>query len=168
MLIDLESTNGLPVGSLDESKLVSKVKKTIFDPTERKIIGFVVTKYFFAPPKAISFKDIVAIDHEAVVIQSEKDIVELDEIVKLAKLNRYKYDLIGSRVYGKDGKKIGKVVGAICDNTTGGLVRIFVQNLLSKMAFNDEDIARITMEKVIINKDTLKAEREIQSQTAEA
>lgn len=165
MLIDLESTVGLPVGSLEESKLVSKVKKTIFDPSQRKIIGFIVAKYFFQPQRAIAFSDVIAVDHEAVVIQSEDDIVETKDVVKIAKLHRYRYDLIGSRVYGKNGKRIGKVVGAICEATTGGLVRIFVQNVLTKMAFDDEDIAKITMEKVTVNKDILKAEKDMQAQT---
>lgn len=165
MLIDLESTVGLPVGSLEERKLVSKVKKTIFDPSQRQIIGFIVAKYFFSPQKAISFSDVVAIDHEAVVIQSEESIVETKDIVKIAKLHRYKYDLIGSRVYDNSGKRIGKVAGAIFDATTGGLVRIFVQNIMTKMAFDDEDIAKITMEKVVVSKDILKAEKDMQAQT---
>lgn len=166
MLIDLESTVGLPVGSLEESKLVSKIKKTIFDPAERKITGFIVANYFFLPRKVISFTDVIAIDHEAVVINSEEDIVEIKDIVKIAKLYHYKYDLIGSRVLDKKGKKIGRVIGAICDSTTGTLVRIFTQNLFTKMAFDNEDIAKITMEHVLIKKDVLQAEKDLQTQTA--
>ena len=166
MLVELDHIKGLPIGSLTESKVIGKVAKVIFDPQETKVIGFICSHFVFSFPKAISFSDVVDLDSKAVVVGSKDDLVELKELIRLEKLYRYKYDLIGSPVMLKSGKKLGRVSGAVIDSETGGLVRIFTRSIINHQAFDAKDIEKITLDKVVVKKEVLELDQKITAQAA--
>jgi len=152
MLIELTKLEGMDIGALDEGVKVGVVKSAIIDPEEARLIGILVRiGTIIQSFKVASFQDIIDIDKSGVVIGSEVDLLDKDDIVRIKKLLKYKYSLIGSRVRASGTKKsIGKVSDAVIETTTGDVLRIYVSNYFKRRIFERSQIEKITLAEVIV------------------
>lgn len=154
MLIELKSLYDMPIGALSESKAVGTVLSPIIDPQEKKMVALMVeTGQFFSRARFVSIEDVVDIDKNGVVVNSEDSLVNQEEIVKLAKLIKAKFSLLNLRVITREGKRIGFLHDALIDSLTGDILRIYVNHFASRRIFERSQIISINQKNVIVKKD---------------
>jgi len=165
MLIELTILNRLPVGSFEEGGAIGRVIKTVISYEEGKVLGFVVKKTgIFSQDKIATLEDIVSIDNGGVVIRSVDSLVDSQEIVRVSKILKLKFNLIGLRTQTKDGKYLGKVSDALIDCDSGQIMRLYVKKLFSSYVFEHSQIIEITLKKVVLKADrTQKAKKTVGS-----
>jgi len=152
MLIELTKLEGMDIGALDEGVKVGVVKSSIIDPEEVCLVGILVRiGTIIQSFKVASFQDVIDIDKTGVVIGSEADLLEKDDIVRIKKLLKFKYSLVGSRVRASGTKKsLGRVADAVIETTTGDVLRVYVSNLFKRRIFERSQIEKITLTEVIV------------------
>lgn len=145
---------GLPVICVDDGKKVGVVKNIIFCPKERKLLAFLLEcKSYELKKKLVLAKDIVSLGKAAVII---KDLNSLRDLRKAKKHNELKDkgEVLGLRVYSKDGEDMGVVKDVIFDyknrtiegvEISDGLIQDIVKGrnvlpLLGKVEFGEEII----------------------------
>ncbi len=170
MLIELSELKGKQVGALDEGTLVGRVEKVIINPDDIQIIGLLIkVPGFLSRPKAVSFLDVVDIDASAVVIRSVSSLVDPNEIVRLDKLIKFKFEFVGLPVRNKQNKVIGHVNDAVVETAGGDILRIYVRNLFNDRVYERALIRKVTLKEVIINESSTKnTARDTKSQIAAA
>lgn len=128
-LILASSLVGLKVASINEGSSVTEVGSVLINPENGKFIGLLVSKFFGLSSQIISSRDILSVDKEGVVIDSQKEIVDLDEIAGAKELQ--KNSLLGCKVITINAN-IGKVTDASISFETMSVVNIYVRNLFNE------------------------------------
>lgn len=139
----------MPVGSFDEGHLIGKVAKVVIGYKEQQVLGFIVKPSgLFAKSKLASIEDVVDIDQAGLVIHSAENLVEPDEVVRIAQILNENFDLIGLSVISREGKSLGKVYNALVDTQTGSISRIYVRQFINDYVFDHTQIDEITLKMV--------------------
>jgi uncharacterized protein YrrD len=149
MLIELSLLNKLPVGSFDEGGLVGKVAKVIISRENAKILGFLVKlPGFLGQTKVASFEDIVSIDQAGIVLRSSEMLVDKDEIVRIDKLLKDRFELIGLKAIAKNKTSLGIVQDALFDSDSGDLMRLYIKKFFKDYVFERSQIIEMTLKYV--------------------
>lgn len=152
MLIELSKLKGLPVGIMDEARKGGEVLRAVFDFSQIKVIGLLIQSAgIWGRGKVVALDDVVAVDSSGVVIRSEDDILEREEIVRVDKILKKKTKLIGLRAYNKEGGFLGYVYDGVIDVQTGDLMRIYVKFLWRKYIFGRSQIIELNEKKVVFD-----------------
>jgi uncharacterized protein YrrD len=110
---------GLPVVTLDGGTTIAHVQDMIVDPTRRQVLALVVQERgFMKAARAIPFGRIVANGRDAVVVQNEKVMLDLDRDPVLKGLDNG-HRVQGADVMTDDGRKVGTVSDMLIDDHTG-------------------------------------------------
>lgn len=128
-LILASSLVGLKVASINEGSSVAEVGSVLINPENGKFIGLIVSKIFGLSSQIISSRDILSVDKEGVVIDSQKDIVDLNEIAGAKELQ--KQSLLGCRVK-TNNSNLGKVTDASISFETMSVVNIYIRSLFNE------------------------------------
>jgi len=152
MLIELSKLENMPVGALDEAAYVGRVRRTLVDPSEARLIGLTVWAGTLFPKMfAVSLQDVVDIDRSGVVVNSRESLLGINEVVRIAEIVKHKFNLIGLRAKSKKGRSCGRVQDALVDTTTGDILRIYVKKLLvESRVYEHSQIEKITWREVIL------------------
>lgn len=143
----------MPVGALEEAKMVGKVHRLAVDPAEQKLIGFTVkTGGYFSKVYSVSISDVIDIDKNGVVISSTEALVPSYEIVRMNDILAKKFSIIGLRVVTRSGEKVGKVENVVIDTNTGDILRVYTTTFARRRVFERSQIEEITFLEVIIRK----------------
>ena len=157
MLIELSKFTGMPVGALDEGTLIGHVRRALVDPDAGKIAGFLVKENgLFGALKVISTIDVVDVERTALVINSRQNLVDRNEIVRIAKILEYKFNFLGLPARTKEGRMLGRVTDAVVDSITGEILRIYTRFLARSYAFERSRIEEITWQEIILHGDSRK------------
>lgn len=128
-LILASSLVGLKIASISEGSSVADVGSVLINPENGKFVGLVVSKIFGKSSKIISSRDILSVDKEGVVIDSQKEIVNINEIAGAKELQ--KNSLLGCKV-----KNINLIIGKVTDASisfeTMSVVNIYVRSLFNE------------------------------------
>lgn len=152
MLIELSKFEGMAVGALDEGMLIGRVRYALVDPDEIKVVGFAVKeKGLFAKLSVVSILDVVDIEKGAMVINSKENLVDKDEIVRIGKILKYKFKLLGLPARTKSGQMLGRLTDVVVDSDTGDINRFYTQFLLQHRVFERPQIEKITWQEIIID-----------------
>lgn len=153
MLLEIKKIMSLSVGALDVSAKVGDVEKIIVDPKEIKVIGFLIKIGTIFPKfKVVSFQDVIELDDSGIVIGSNEDLLEREEIVRIKDLLKYKFTILGLRVKEENGQKIGFIEDGLIDSQTGDLLRIYTRDLLNirKLVFERSRIIKMDLKEVVV------------------
>jgi len=147
----------MPVGALEEGALIGRVRRVLVDPHQGKIAGFLIKeKGPFTKPKVVSMIDVVDVERAAMVINSRKSLVSRAEIVRIAKILEYKFNLIGLPARTREGQMLGKVTDVVVESQTGEIVRLYTHFLLQHRVFERSRIDEITWQEIFLITDNRK------------
>jgi len=147
----------MTVGALDEGVLVGRVQQVLVEPSEMKVVGLLIReKGLFGKFKVISILDLIDVEPAAVVINSRQNLVEEKEIVRIGKILKYKFNLIGLPAMTKSMKILGKVTDAVIDSQSGEIVRLYTRYFLQNRVFARSQIEKITWKEIILSVDERK------------
>ena len=157
MLIELSKYKNMVIGALDEGALVGRVKVALVDPDHGKIIGFLVKeKGLFGPSKVVSILDVIDVEKRAMVINSRASLVDKNEIVRIAKILKFKFNLLGLPARTKDGQMLGRITDAVINSQTGEIIRVYTQFLMQRRVFERSKIEEITWQEILLSTDDRK------------
>ncbi len=160
MLIYAKKIIGMNVLEGISGTKIDVIKNIIVDPENGKILAFLVSKNFFwQTNRVISFKDVVEIFADGVLIKNRDSIVDVKEVFKLDDILNKKIFLIGSSVMTQNGKKIGLLEDFLFDTLFQNILTVTVKKMFSseKRIISSERILSILHKKVIIRDTILKA-----------
>ena len=81
MLLQVEMLKGLPVASLADEERVGTVADAVLHPQTGELVGFwVQPNGWFTPKKALSSRDVVGYDHQALLVRSDDALVDPSEV----------------------------------------------------------------------------------------
>ena len=147
-LFKYSETVGLPVVCAENGKKAGVIKDIIFNPSDRVVKSFLLDrKGIEIGKKQVSFKNVLGLGRDALVISDESS---LEEYTRKDKSG----DIIGLRVFERSGNEVGTVADVDFDIGTGrvesielsdGLFQDLVQGrnimpLLGKVEFGEENI----------------------------
>lgn len=145
---------GLPVICLDNGKKVGTVKNIIFCPKKQKLLAFLLEcKSYEFNKKIILPEDIINIGKGAVIILEESSLKDLRKSQNREEFAE-KGEVIGLRVFSKNGEEVGIVKDVLFDYKNGsiegveisdGLIQDLVKGrsvlpLIGKVEFGEEII----------------------------
>lgn len=157
MLIELSKFIGMSVGALDEGALIGRIRRVLLDPDQGKITGFLIKeKGLFTKPKVLSMIDVIDIERTVMVINSRESLVSRNEIVRIAKILEYKFNLIGLPARTREGQMLGRVTDVVVESQTGEIVRLYTHFLLQHRVFERSRIDEITWQEIFLITDNRK------------
>lgn len=128
-LILASSLVGLKIASIADRSSVAEVSSVLINPENGKFVGLLISKMFGKSSQIVSSRDILSVDKEGVVIDSQKDIVDIDEIAGATELQ--KNSLLGCKAK-INRSTIGKVIDASISFETMSAVNIYIRNLFNE------------------------------------
>ena len=128
-LILASSLVGLKIASISEGSTVAEVGPVLINPENGKFVGLLVSKIFGKNSQIISSRDILSASKEGVVIDSMKEIVNIDEIAGAKELQ--KNNLLGCKVI-INKSFIGKVTDASISFETMSAINIYIRNFFNE------------------------------------
>lgn len=131
MLIHLTNLIGLAVASLHEEAKIGEVQNVVLNPQTGELVGFwVKVPGWFAKPKALSYRDVVAYEPSALVVRNADVLVEAQEIKPFERAARHKRaNWLGRPVVSEEGKSLGRVQDVILDTNLDTVAKIHVSAL---------------------------------------
>lgn len=118
---------GMPIYSLDRGEEIGEVENLIFDPDQRKIVGFVLEEGgLFRSPQVIPFESIESIGPDAIVLKRDAPLDIPPEEVDPKQLKE-SFNLTGRKVVSEKGHEIGRVYDLDIDELTGTVTGIEVK-----------------------------------------
>ncbi|OQB06259.1 MAG: PRC-barrel domain protein [bacterium ADurb.Bin212] len=133
MIVSYSQIIGSEILAINEQKTVGKVSDVVIQKNDLKIKGFLLhSPFFFVPPKAIAFGDILEIDNRAVVTQKDENILPLKELVSIEKSIKSKLCGVKQRVVTKSGTAVGVVYDYTIESSTGLIYSLYVKKFLTE------------------------------------
>ncbi len=149
------------MGALDVGALIGRVRRVLVDPDQGKIAGFLIKeKGFSSRPKVVSMIDVIDVERAAMVINSRESLVTRGEIVRIAKILEYKFNIIGLPARTREGQMLGKITDVVVDSATGEIVRLYTKFLLQHRVFERSQIDEITWQEIFFKIDNRKKVKE--------
>ena len=144
MNIEASKLIHFPVAAEDTLSKVGLVSKIIIEPENGQVLGFLVATGFFRPALALSTMDIKFWDLNGLVIDSEENLVEPSEIVRLKTALDKNIDLFDLPAVTESGKSLGSVEDFLIDTETASIVKYYLRDLLNHARVMDaEKVLRI-------------------------
>ena len=170
MLINGSKLIETPVLSLQAGGPVAWTRKAIIDPDNLKILGFLVHGPLVdgKDEHVLDIKSVREFSQYGMVIDSIEEIVSEDDVVKIAKILKLKFDLIGLKVETKKKSRLGKVSGFTCTENDFIIQQLIVQRPALKSFFDSEltiprsEIVEINDYKVIVKDEEKKIKERLE------
>jgi len=146
-----------PVMSLRTGSPVATAIAPIIDPNNLKIEGFYCVDRFSGEQLVLLYQDIRDIIPQGFVVDDVDSLSEPGELVRLEKLMRLGFDLIGKPIQTVSKEKVGKVSDYAVETTTMYIQKIYATQSLLKsftggsLSIDRTQIHEITDKRVIIN-----------------
>lgn len=152
MLISGSKLNNTKILSLHVGGPIAKIQKVVIDPNNLKIIAFEVAGPVIGGDvgNILDVTDIREIANIGMIIDSTDDLMQQDDVIKIAKIMELNFTLIGLKVKTKKGSKLGKVADYILDTETFTIHQLIVHRPAAK-AFLDPELTIPRSEIVEIN-----------------
>ena len=146
-----------PVMSLRTGTQVATVTGPIINPNNLKIEGFYCTDRFTNEQLVLLYQDIRDLIAQGFVIDDHDVLTEARELVRLKKILKLKFELIGKPVETVGHKKVGKVSDYAVEVSTMYIQKIYVSQSIFKnfsggsLSIDRGQINEITNKRIIIN-----------------
>lgn len=149
MMIEAIKLIGLPVAAEDILSKVGIIRRIIVNPENGQLMGFLVLTGFFSPAKVLSVIDIKFWDKDAIITDSEENLVEPDEIVRIKAVLDQKIDIMGMNTETESGKSLGFVENFLIDTETGSVIKYYLKDMLGQSRIMPADKV-IKIDKTIV------------------
>ena len=146
-----------PVMSLRTGTQVAIASVPIINPNNLKIEGFYCADRFDNKQLVLLCQDIRDTIQQGYVIDDYDVLVEPDELVRLEKVIKLQFELIGKPIRTTDKEKIGKVSDYAVDSSTMYIQKLYAAQSLMKsftggqLSIDRTQIVEITDKRIIIN-----------------
>ena len=158
MLIAASRLIGTPILSMQATSQIASISDCIVDPASLKIIGFKLSGPLVNKSAAniLDASSIREYSRYGMVIDSIDELVEPDDVIKIANVLKLNFNLVGLKVETKKGSKLGKVSDYIVTNDNFTVQQIIVKRPLIKSFMDPEltiprkEIVEVTDYKIII------------------
>jgi len=161
MLIHAKKLIGLPILEGISGNKIAVIKNIIVDPENGKTLAFLMAQSFLGQKnRVVSFKDILKIFADGVLIKDRENIINAKEVFKINEILDKKIFLIGSLVMTQNGQKIGFLEDFLLDIDFQNILTLVVKKRFSteRRIISAERILSILPGKIIIRDAILKAE----------
>lgn len=130
-MIEATKLIGTAVAAVDSQSRIGEIREIFIDPNNGKIMGFLVKMDgLLGPTRALSFMDIKDWDPNGIVTETEENLVEPSEIVRIKKLIEKNIILLGMKAETESGKSLGKVENFLIDTQTETVVKYYLNDLI--------------------------------------
>ncbi|MBQ3464356.1 PRC-barrel domain-containing protein [Candidatus Saccharibacteria bacterium] len=169
MLIDASKLRGFPVLSLHAEGLSARIEEEIVNPENLKVVAFKVWgEEIRNDPELgtiLETRDVREFSPMGMVVDSAGVFVEEGDVIKLDKILKLNFSLLGLSVETKKKSKLGKVVDFVIETDDFSVRQLIVKRPLVKSFFDPElviprkEIVEITDYKIIVKdeEDKIKA-----------
>ncbi len=158
MLIDASKLVNYPILSLHMTGMIAKTSELVVDPNDLKVIAFKL----YGPEVGRNSGDYLKTDDVrefsslGMVVDSDDDFVEANEVIKLKEVLDLNFSLVGMRVESKKGSNLGKVESYTV-NPDGFYVeqlvvrRPFLKSFMdSELIISKNEVVKITDDKIVV------------------
>ena len=168
MKLSANSVVGMPVLSLEAGRPSGKVYSILVDPNSK--MAALIKIELRRGTKYLVTKDIREINSKYVVINSEADFSDADELVKFRDFIDKPILLFNYKVKTQSGRSLGKCKNFCFDNVTSELTNIYISGVFWQKIItlhhniNASDILSISPKLIVVRDATIKSQQ--QSKTA--
>lgn len=143
--MQLTMLRNLPIASLADEAKIGTVADAVLHPDTGELVGFWVTPNgWFAKRKALSSRDIISYDPQALVVRTDDALVEAHEVQPFASIVSRRETWIGKRAQTEDGKHLGNVSDLVINTDLEMLAKLEVTSLLGpELLIAREDIIKV-------------------------
>lgn len=142
MLVSASKLIGFPVLSLHVGGPIAWTESEIIDPEKLKIIAFFVEGPAIQnDPEAghiMESRDVREFSNMGMIVDSIETFVNEGEVIKLDKILKLNFSLIGLKVETKKGTKLGKIIDYIVDTDTFTVLQLIVKRPVVKALIDPE------------------------------
>lgn len=153
MLVLASQILKLPVVAHDVSERVGRVHDLFIDADKGELLGLAISPDWLSKPKLIVADDIRDIDQSGVIIKNHRNIVEIDDVVKIKKIRDDKFRVIGLKVITQSGKRLGKVSDLVISLQTNKIVKFYVKSWLADRIISWQKVVKISRKAVVVEDD---------------
>lgn len=154
----------LPVLSLQTGTNVATTKAVILDPALLEVVAFsCITDSRKAGDIALMLRDVRELALDCVIVDSDEDLIELDEIVRLRALKADNFQLVGKKVVSDMGRRLGSVEDYTVNTDTNRIQKLYVTQSIIRSFFGSSliidrtQIIDVTPRQIVVKEATLKA-----------
>lgn len=158
MLIEISQLKGQAVASLNDEARIGTVDEVVLHPDTGEVVGFwIQLPGWFAGKAALSSRDVVGYEAEAIVVGSSDSLVAPDDVQPFRSVIRRQDHWLGKPVETEAGDSLGKVTDVIVDTDLERLAKLQTQALFGpERMIGREDIVKVTRARIVVH-DTLEA-----------
>lgn len=136
MLVYGSKLNRVPIIALSSGGQIAVTSRPVIDWTSLKVIGLLLETS--AKPSAIlMIQDIREYNTELILVNSEDDLIEADEIIRLRPLLSQDFRIVGAYVKTESGSSLGSVSDYTFDPKTFMIQQLYVKRPLLKSLMTD-------------------------------
>ena len=122
--------------SFHSGQIVGKITKFLVNQDNFKIELLEIVETESKSPKYLSTNDVRSAIDRLVIINSEDDIAESEDIIRQKELIKSGFNILGSKVITQDGKYVGKANDFTIDYDNFTALKIYVKGGLLKRLMN--------------------------------
>jgi len=154
----LTETLNLPVVSLDSGRSLGECQGYIFDSSKQAVALQVSQKGIFKKFKTIPIADIASVGRDAVVVTSEKNLVEPRKVPEIARAIEEKLPILNAMVLTEKGENFGNVSEVVIETGSGKISSILISQGMIKditrgpTKIPGENIKMIGPDRIIISR----------------
>ncbi|MBI2589604.1 PRC-barrel domain-containing protein [Candidatus Berkelbacteria bacterium] len=159
MLLQLGMLKQLPVAALDEEARVGTVLDVVLHPDTGELIGFWIQPMgWLSRKKALSSRDVVSYEAQAIIINSHDSLLSPDEIQPFKSATRRRERWLGKRVESEEHEYIGRVSDLVIETDLEMLAKIHVNQLFGpERIIAREQIVKVTPKIIVVRDSTRRA-----------
>ncbi|MFA6492805.1 MAG: PRC-barrel domain-containing protein [Patescibacteria group bacterium] len=131
MFIEASKLIGMPIASLETQSKIGTVREIIVDPKNGQLLGLMVQiGGVFSPKKVLSIIDITDWDPNGLVTNSDENLVDAAEVVRIKNLLDEKIILLGMNAKTESGQKLGIVENFLIDTNNTIVTKYYLKDIL--------------------------------------
>lgn len=156
MLIQSSTILGLPIGSMDSQSKIGTIKNLVIDPENGELIAFFVSiGGLFQSDKVLSSHDILDFDQKGIVVRSEENLLEKNEIIKVNKIWKDRITVLNQKALTASGKNLGKINDSLIDTSTCMINKYYIHGLFEDRILSADKVVKINKKGVIFSDDII-------------
>lgn len=153
----------LPVLSLQTGATVAAVRGLILDPATLEVVAFTCEVAGQPDPEiALMLRDVRELALDCVIVDTEDELTEIDDIVRLKALRGENFTLIRKPVVSDMGRKLGSVEDFTINTETNKVQKLYVKQSIVRSFFGSSliidrtQIVDVTPRQIVVREATIK------------
>jgi uncharacterized protein YrrD len=129
------------------SQKIGEIGDIIIDPKNGQLLGFKVQNGLISQNKIISVADILAMDQQVIILNSQENLLPQSEIVRMDK----KIKIIGAKAYTESNQYLGKVEDVVIETETMSIVKYYIRHIVKSRILPSDQLIEIKTNKIIFS-----------------